>query len=71
MKQKVNKKKVGRPKRATVDLAPPRWGVEDDGSLSAEYATARLNCDRMVEELELSPLEVDEFMRNGLDDGDW
>lgn len=71
MKQKVNKKKVGRPTRPTVDLAPPRWGVEDDGSLSAEYSTARLGCDRMVEELELSPLEVDEFMRNGLDDGDW
>lgn len=71
MKQKVNKRKVGRPPRATVDMAPPRWGIEDDGSLTSEYATARLNCDRLVEELELSPQEVDEFMKNGRDNEDW
>ncbi len=71
MIKKVNKKKAGRPARHSSALPPPRWGIEDDGTLTKEYESSRFDCDRMAEELELSPLEVDQFMRNGRDDDSW
>lgn len=65
MKKKINKKKVGRPPTNPGDLAPPRWGIEDDGTFTKEYESYRFGCDRMAEELEWSREEAEEFVRRG------